>query len=237
MTTGRTSQVQKDKSKENVATNYRSITCLQIMWKLLTGFIRERLYNFLEETNTIPHQQKCCRRKCRSTKDQLLIDKIVMMNGKRRKTNLSMSWIDYKKAYDMMPHSWLIECLEIYGVEENTFRFLKNTMSNWKTVLTSSGTMLAEVSIRRGIFQGDSQSPLLFRVAIIPMARVLERMEIGYQLKNRDSRIEHLMIMDDIKLFGKGTNEIHTLVQTVRIVSGDIRMEFGIEKRAHVNIQ
>ena len=237
MTTGRTALVQKDKSKGNVASNYRPITCLPIMWKLLTGIISERLYNYLEETNTIPHQQKGCRRKCRGTKDQLLIDKMVMMNSKRRKTNLSMAWIDYKKAFDMMPHSWLIECLEIYGAEENTIRFLKNTMPNWKTILTSSGTRLAEVNIRRGIFQGDSLSPLLFIVAMIPMTRVLERMEVGYQLKKGGSRINHLMFMDDIKLFRRGTKEIDTLVQTVRIVSGDIRMEFGIEKCALVNIQ
>ena len=45
------------------------------------------------------------------------------------------------------------------------------------------------------------------------------------------------MFMDEIKLLGKGTTEIDTLVQTVRIVSGDIRMEFGVEIRALVNIQ
>ena len=237
MTTGRTALVQKDKSKGNVASNYRPITCLPIMWKLLTGIISERLYNYLEETKTIPHQQKGCRRKCRGTKGQLVIDKMVMMNSKRRKTNLSMAWIDYKKAFNMILHSWLIECLEIYGAEKNTIRFPKNTMPNWKTILTSSGTRLAKVNIRRGIFQGDSLSPLLFIVAMIPMTRVLERMEVGYQLKKGGSRINHLMFMDDIKLFGRGTKEIDTLVQTVRIVSGDIRMEFGIEKCAHVNIQ
>ena len=73
----------------------------------------------------------------------------------------------------MILHSWLIECLEIYGTEENTIRFLKNTMPTWKTILTSSGTRLAEVNIRRGIFQGDSLSPLVFIVAMIPMTRVL----------------------------------------------------------------
>ena len=130
------------------------------MWKLLTGIIRERVYNYLEETNTISHQQKGCRRKCRGNKDQLLIDKMVIMNSKGRKTNLIMAWIDYKKAFNMMPHSSLIECLEICGAEESTIRFLKNTMPNWKTILTSSGTRLAEVNIRRGIVQGDSLYPL-----------------------------------------------------------------------------
>ena len=65
---------------------------------------------------------------------------MMMMNSKRRKPNLSMAWVDYKKALDMIPHSWLMECLEIYGATESIIRFLKNTMANWKTILTSSGT-------------------------------------------------------------------------------------------------
>ena len=125
----------------------------------------------------------------------------------------------------------------VYGTGENTIRFLKNTMPNWKTILTSSGTRLAEVNISRGIFQGNSLSPLLFIISMIPMTRVLERMEVGYQLNKEGSRINHLMFMDDIKLFGRGTKEIDTMVQTVRIVSGDIRMEFGTEKCTLVNIQ
>ena len=142
-----------------------------------------------------------------------------------------MAWIDYKATFDMIPHSWLAECLEIYGAEENTITFLKNT------ILTSSGTRLAEVNIRRGIIQGDSLSPLLLLVEMIPMTRVLERIEVWYQLEKGGSRINHQMFMDDIKLFGRGTTEMDTLVQTVRIVSGDIGMEFGVEKCALVNIQ
>ena len=207
------------------------------MWKLLTGIISERLYNYLEETDTIPHQQKGCRRKCRGTKDQLLAGKMVMMNSKRRKTILRMTRIDYRKAFDMISHSWLIECLELYGAEEKTIRFLKNTMPNWKTILTSSGTKLSKVNIRRLTFQRASLSPLLFIVAMIQMTGVLKLMEVGYQLKKGGSRISHLMFMDHFKLFRRGTKERDTLVQTLRIVSGDVRMEFGIEKYALVNIQ
>ena len=38
------------------------------------------------------------------------------------------------------------------------------------------------------------------------------------------------MYMDDIKLFTKDEKELETLIQTMRIYSQDIRMEFGIEK-------
>ena len=40
LTRGRTSLLQKDKSKGNVASNYVPITCLPLMWKLVTGFVK-----------------------------------------------------------------------------------------------------------------------------------------------------------------------------------------------------
>ena len=38
--------------------------------------------------------------------------------------------------------------------------------------------------------------------------------------------------MDDIKLFAKNEKELETLMQTVRIYSQDIGLEFGLEKCA-----
>ena len=41
----------------------------------------------------------------RGSKHQLLIDQSVAKDAQSRRTNLAMSWIDYKKAYDSVPHS------------------------------------------------------------------------------------------------------------------------------------
>ena len=75
-----------------------------------------------------------------------------------------MTWIDYKKAYGMVPHSWISECLEIFGIANNVQDFLNNSMKSLQLELNTSGKTLAEVDIKRGIFQGDSLSPLLFCV-------------------------------------------------------------------------
>ena len=39
-----------------------------------------------------------------------------------------MASIDYRKAYDMVPHSWIIECLENMGVNDEIIRFFKESM-------------------------------------------------------------------------------------------------------------
>ena len=46
------------------------------------------------------------------------------------------------------------------------------------------------------------------------------------------SKINHLMYMDNIKLFTENNKELETLIQTIRIYSQDIGMEIGIEKSA-----
>ena len=103
MTKGRTVLIMKDPEKGAVAGNYRPITCLPVMWKLLTGIISDKLYEFLDTENVLPDEQKGCRRSSQGTNDQLYIDKMVLREAKSRKKNLAMGWIDYQKAYDMVP--------------------------------------------------------------------------------------------------------------------------------------
>ena len=63
----------KDPTKGNFADNYRPITCLPLMWKLMTGIIAESVCRFLKGNMVLPNEQKGCRRKRRGTKDQLII--------------------------------------------------------------------------------------------------------------------------------------------------------------------
>ena len=58
------------------------------------------------------------------TKDQLCKDKTVLNDCRERDTNLGMAWIGYKKAYDMVPHSWILESLKLVRVAENIVEFI-----------------------------------------------------------------------------------------------------------------
>ena len=91
----------------------RPISCLALMWKLMIGTIAGSIYNFLDMNDKLPVEQKGCRKKSRGTKDQLLIDKTILRDCKKRYTNPRMTWIDYRKEYDMVLHSWTLESLEL----------------------------------------------------------------------------------------------------------------------------
>ena len=65
MTYGRTVLCQKDRAMGISVENFRPITCLPLMWKLLTGIVSEDIYCFMENGNLFPEEQKGCRRKSR----------------------------------------------------------------------------------------------------------------------------------------------------------------------------
>ncbi len=97
LTTGLTSLIPKSKDT-TLPNKYRPICCLPTTYKLLTGIISDGIYEHLELNNYLEEEQKGCRRKRQGTKHQLLINKSILEDCKRRARNLSMAWIDYKKS-------------------------------------------------------------------------------------------------------------------------------------------
>ena len=79
------------------------------MWKLLTGVIADQISAHLDQEKLSPEKQKECWKGSSRTNDLLYIDTAVIKEVKSRKKNLAMAWRDYEKAYDMVPHSWIIE--------------------------------------------------------------------------------------------------------------------------------
>ena len=85
-------------------------------------------------------------------------------------------------------------------------------MEKWNTRLilkTKQEVMQSQpIQIRRGIFQGDSLSPLLFCIVLIPLTNELNRVDCGYQVHGTERKISHLLYMDDLKLLGRNENEL-----------------------------
>ena len=100
----------------------------------------------------------------------------------------------------MVPHSWIIDCLETVGINEKIRRLLAESMRSWRVELTSGEQNLGEVNIRGGIFQGDSLSPLLFVVRLLPLTHILRDAAPGYHFASNGQNVSHLLFMDDMKL-------------------------------------
>ena len=63
---------------------------------------------------------------------------------------------------------------------------------------------------------------------MVPLTKILQDIKAGHILG--DVKINHLFFMDNLKVYGKDTEEIESLVSTVQLISQDIGMEFRIKK-------
>ena len=97
------------------------------MWKLLTVVIAYQIYLHLDQEKLLPEEQKGCRKGSRGNNDLLYIDRAVIKEVNSRKKNLAMAWIEYKKAYNMVPHLWIIERLDLFEVADNFKSLLVNS--------------------------------------------------------------------------------------------------------------
>ncbi|KAI5718661.1 hypothetical protein M8J77_024813 [Diaphorina citri] len=235
--------------------NYRPITCLNTLFKIMTCIITEKVEMFVTENNIMAENQKGCKKKSRGCKEQLVIDQVICNQAKKRLKNLSVAWVDYVKAYDSVPHSWLLQVLHIYKIDPKLINFLKHSMSQWRTQLsltlqnTSNNNNERNmdnsyhfesdfIPIRRGIFQGDSWSPMWFCLSLNPLSNMLNSTNKGYSLnRNVEQKITHLLYMDDIKLYAKDKDELRSMLEITSIFSSDIEMKFGIEKCATLEVK
>ena len=202
------------------------------MWKLQTCVIADQIYAYLDQEKLLPEEQKGCRKGSRGINNLLYINRAVIKEAKSRDKNLAMAWIDYKNAYDMVPHSWIIECLDLFGVAENIESLLVNSMEKWRVMLCSGNSEVGVVENKRGIFQGDSLSPLVFVLALIPLRLILRKAKAAYEFSESKEKINYCLFMDDSKLYSRSEQGLDSLVHTVRVFSEDVGMEFGIEKCA-----
>ena len=154
------------KNKVNdIAKNYRPITCLNIMYKLYTSCLNSFLTDHYTEIILLPKSKQQVRG-IWGTLEQLLINKNIMKEVREMRRNLITVWLEYQKAFESIPHGWLIKSLKLAKISNNTI-------------------VSDLIKIIKGIYQGDSLSVVLFVLALNPLSHLL-RMRNGYPYgKNR----------------------------------------------------
>lgn len=110
-------------------------------------------------------------------------------------------------------------------------------MSKWNTTIhINTGTTIIQteaMGIKRGIFQGDSLSALWFCLCLNPLSNVLNNTNYGFQIKHQKSTthtINHLLYMDDIKIYAATKTQMKGLLKIVEDVTSDVKLEFGLTK-------
>ena len=155
------------------AANYRPIACLNTMYKAVTGCIASEILTYTYTNDILPIAQRALRKRRWGCVDCLLLDQSIGLDAKIIGKPFSVAWIHYEKAYDRVPHKWVMKVLKTIKCPG----WIRSSIELFSKHLVRSTL----VKYNRGFFQGDSLSTLLFCLAIAPISQVLNRTK-GYTL-------------------------------------------------------
>ncbi len=113
-------------------------------------------------------------------------------------------------------------------------RTVRKLIPMWATDIlaqTEDGTAKLPVAFERGLFQGDSLSPLLFCLSVAPLSWEMRKRK-GFKSIHGPHPITHLMFVDDLKLYEESREELEESIRKAEEVSELVGMRLGLKKCA-----
>ena len=142
--------------KQGVASdpsNYRPISVLPVVSKVIERHMHNSLYCFLMENNLIYSIQSGFR-KMHSTETALikLIDELLFSLDNNKVSGMVL--VDYHKAFDMVDHQLLLRKLELYGIADRELSWCRSYLSDRRQVVRVKGNESSEAAMLHGVPQG-----------------------------------------------------------------------------------
>jgi hypothetical protein len=149
----------------NDITNYRPISVLTCISKVLERIMYNRLYSFLIQNNIL-YNKHFGFKSGHSTDHAILHLVYDIFKGFNEKKNTLGVFIDLSIAFDTVDHFILLSKFEFYGIKNSNLVWFKSYLSNRKQYISYEGGKTDNMIITCGVPQGSILGPLLFLIYV-----------------------------------------------------------------------
>lgn len=193
--------------------NYRPISLLTVDSKIYTKILSNRLKQVIN--HIIPDVQTGFM-PSRSIHQNLLRLHDLIHKCITNEVDGALVFLDFKKAYDMVNHNYLIRVLTKLGFGSHFINQIKTIYRRRTFSLNINGTLSSPCDIKRGVFQGDPLSCFLFAISLLPLLNLLNsHRHLGIKLQPEWPNEIGSFFADDSTLIAGSLQNAHTLYDLV----------------------
>jgi hypothetical protein len=194
--------------------NYRGIALMQVGMKIISTVIARRLQRLAERHGLYNRAQAGFR-----SREEALGQVVALYEVARRRQiegrRSLMMFVDFAKAYDLVPQAALLRKLSALGIRGKLLRLLTALYKAPRlSVKTPSGSQSESLPLEIGVRQGCPSSPILFNLFINDLVGELELGDGGVDIPGtKDTKVHALLFADDLVMLADSEEKLLTMVQ------------------------
>lgn len=204
--------------------NFRGISFMNCIAKILMGIINTRLSNWTEKHKIINEYQAGFRKNYSTIDNIYSLSTIVHLKLNERK-KVYAYFVDFKAAFDKVSRNLLMYKLSELGISTKLLKLLQSIYQTTKSVVWTGKEMSSEFATLSGVKQGCLLSPLLFALYINDIHDA-----IGGGLHVGNKNIRTLMYADDIVILSDNINTLQDMINKLYKYCMNWNLEINMAK-------
>ena len=149
------------KDNKDVCNNYRPVSILPVVSKILEQIVFKNVYNFFHQHSLLTSHQSGFRPND-STVNQLAYLYHIFCEALDQKKDIRIIFCDISKAFDRVWHVGIIYKLQGLGISGNLLELFKDCLDNRQQRVLIKGQHSVYGDVKAGVPQGGVLGPLLF---------------------------------------------------------------------------